>query len=312
MSHLYPLKLSYIDKTALWGGDTLKREYNKPSRHEKLSETWELSVRPDAVNKIANGTAAGKTLAEYFAAYPDTLGVFAGKPFPLLIKFIDANDCLSVQVHPDDAYAAKSGDQGKTEMWYILKAEPNAELIYGLAEGKTAADLGEAIAKGTVEDVVQKIPVTAGDCFFIPSGMLHAIGRGIVIAEIQQNSDLTYRVYDYDRRGADGKLRPLHIDDAVAVTRPFTKEQIDAIRYERGHDAAALADCRYFRVERREIDGDGVIAVPDDRFLSVLCTDGEGTLGGEPISRGDSYLLPCGLSDVSVSGRLSLILSTAN
>lgn len=312
MSHLYPLKLSYIDKTALWGGDTLKREYNKPSRHEKLSETWELSVRTDAVNEIANGTAAGKTLFEYFAAYPDTLGVFAGKPFPLLIKFIDANDCLSVQVHPDDAYAAKSGDQGKTEMWYILKAEPNAELIYGLAEGKTAADLGDAIAKGTVEDVVQKIPVTAGDCFFIPSGMLHAIGRGIVIAEIQQNSDLTYRVYDYNRRGADGKLRPLHIDDAVAVTRPFTKEQIDAIRYERGHDAAALADCRYFRVERREIDGDGVIAVPDDRFLSVLCTDGEGTLGGEPISRGDSYLLPCGLREATVSGRLSLILSTAN
>lgn len=312
MSYLYPLKLTYIDKTALWGGDLLKQKYGKPSAHEKLSETWELTVRPDAVNQIANGEYAKKTLADYFAAHPDTLGKFAGKPFPLLIKFIDANDCLSVQVHPDDAYAARQNDQGKTEMWYIVEATEGAELIYGLSDGCTAEEFARAIREGKTEEAVRRVKVKAGECYFIPSGMLHAIGAGILIAEIQQNSDLTYRVYDYNRRGADGKLRPLHIEDAAAVTRPFTEEEINAIRFENGKSEGSLADCRYFRVEHRRVSGEDTISVPDDTFLSVLCLDGEGSLGGEPICRGDSYLLPCGLEKVTVTGNLELILSKPN
>ena len=177
---VYPLKLKYFAKTALWGGQTLKNEWNKPCEYDKLAETWELTLRPDAVNTVLNGELAGKRLDE----------VIGNEKFPLLIKFIDAEDRLSVQVHPDDRFAAEvENDVGKTEMWYIADARDGAEIIYGIKDGVT-----ELSCDARIEEQVKRVSVKKGDSFFIPSGMLHAIGKGCLIAEIQQNSDLTYRV----------------------------------------------------------------------------------------------------------------------
>ncbi len=315
-AHIYPLKLSYLAKTALWGGNKLKEEYGKSSEHEKVSETWELSVREGDTCIIENGPAAGMLLSDYFADYGSALvgKGYDGSRFPLLIKFIDARDCLSVQVHPDDTYAlANEKDPGKTEMWYVVEAEEGAELIYGLKDGVTREDFVAAVDAGDYNSVMGRVPVKAGETYFIPSGMLHAIGAGLLIAEIQQNSDLTYRVYDFDRKGADGKLRPLHVDKAKAVTRPFTEAEIDAVRYSHGlpEDETVLADCPYFRVSRYE--GGLELCVAEESFLHLLCVEGEGCLICDkekyPIEKGDSYFLPAGLGAVSVTGHATVLAS---
>ncbi len=316
-THIYPLKLHYLTKTALWGGVKLKEEYGKRSEYDKVSESWELSVREGDTCLIENGTAAGMLLSDYFADYGNALvgKGYDGTRFPLLIKFIDARDCLSVQVHPDDAYAlANEKDPGKTEMWYIVEAEEGAELIYGLKEGVTREDFIAAVDKGDYNAVMGRVPVKKGETYFIPSGMLHAIGAGLLIAEIQQNSDLTYRVYDFDRRGADGKLRPLHVEKAKAVTRPFSQTEIEAVRYSRGLpvEGDVLADCPYFRVSRWEDTKD--FCVTENSFLHLLCVEGEGCLVCEkekyPIEKGDSYFLPAGLGEVSVTGHVTLLASS--
>lgn len=321
MPHSYPLKLSYIPKTALWGGTRLKEAYGKPYDGEKLAETWELSCRGKENCMIENGACAGLTLAEYFGDYGEgAIGTaHTGGRFPLLIKFIDARDKLSVQVHPDDAYAAlHENDPGKTEMWYIVEADEGAELIYGLADGVDAGAFSRAVKEGRIGEAVKRVPVKAGETYFIPSGMLHAIGAGILVAEIQQNSDLTYRVYDYDRRDKNGDLRPLHTEKALAVTRPYTEEEIAAVRYARSplpeeRAASLLADCPYFRVERLG-EGKHALSVCRRSFLHLLCTDGEGTLsyGKEeyPVVKGDSYFLPAGLGEVILEGNGTYLLTS--
>ena len=317
--HLYPLKLHYITKTALWGGVKLKKEYGKNSEYDKVSESWELSVREGDTCLIENGPAAGMLLSDYFADYGNALvgKAYDGSRFPLLIKFIDARDCLSVQVHPDDAYAFENEkDPGKTEMWYVVEAEEGAELIYGLRDGVTKADFVSAVDAGAYDSVMGRVPVKAGDVFFIPSGMLHAIGAGLLIAEIQQNSDLTYRVYDFDRKGADGKLRPLHVDKAKAVTRPFSEQEILAVRYARGlpEDENVLADCPYFRVTRCG-EKNQTLNVTEESFLHLLCVDGEGVLLREkekyPICKGEGYFLPAGMGEVTVMGDAVVLVSSA-
>ena len=316
-AHIYPLKLHALAKTALWGGVKLKEEYGKSGEYEKISETWELSVREGDNCLIENGMAAGMLLSDYFTDYGKALvgKNFEGDRFPLLVKFIDAKDSLSVQVHPDDAYAlANEKDPGKTEMWYVVEAEEGAELIYGLRDGVTAEVFRDAVDAGAYESVMRRIPVKAGETYFIPSGMLHAIGAGLLIAEIQQNSDLTYRVYDFDRKGVDGKLRPLHVDKAKAVTRPFTEEEITAVRYSRGlpEKESVLADCSYFRAER--VEGGDTLSVSEDSFVHLLCVAGEGFLIHErekyPIGKGDSYFLPAGLGEIALTGNAVLLASS--
>ena len=313
----YPLLLTYIAKSAIWGGSALSERWGKVSDGDNIAETWELSVREKEMDKIRNGEAAGLTLAEYFEA----VGYDAVSPsykkgdrFPLLVKLIDAHDRLSVQVHPDDTYASEvENDSGKTEMWYVAEAEEGAELIYGLAEGYDSEGFVKAVAAGEIDSAMNKISVKAGDCFFIPAGMVHAIGAGILIAEIQQNSDLTYRVYDYDRVGADGKKRELHTKKALDVVRPYTDAEVDAIRYSEGENNEMLANNRYFKVSKKDIDGRAELSVKGDSFLSLLCLDGEGELefDGEryPISKGDSYFCPAGMGSLSVTGELSVICS---
>ena len=242
---LYPYLLSSVLKSPIWGGTHLIREWGKQTEKDTVGESWELTVRADAASCICNGCYAGKTVQELIDVDPTVVmgaSSYIGGVFPLLVKLIDAGDRLSVQVHPDDAYAARvENDRGKTEMWYIVDAEEGAEIICGLREGVSHADFEKAIADRTLDAVLHHQPVHAGETYFIPAGLPHAIGGGILIAEIQQNCDLTYRVYDYDRRQKDGTLRELHVEKALDVIRGFEKEEIEALQYART-DASAAKD----------------------------------------------------------------------
>lgn len=317
MEHLYPLKLDYICKTAIWGGDNLKTRFSKKSDFDVVSESWELSVREDNSNTITNGACEGMKLTEYIRKFGnDVIGKdYEGDRFPLLIKFIDAKDKLSVQVHPDDDYAMKNeGDLGKTEMWYIIAAQPDSELIYGLKDGVCKQDFCDAYRSGRLDMVLEHKRVKAGECYFIPSGMVHAIGAGIIVAEIQQSSDVTYRVYDYDRLQADGKPRQLHEQKAMDVIKSFEAEEIDKIRYKNGADLKYLADCEYFRVKKLELNGERAECVGEDSFVSVLVLSGEGMIRhGDREYRfgtGDSYYLPAGMGEYALNGTAEIIMSS--
>lgn len=309
-----PLLMRYVCKTALWGGSALKTRFGKVSDLDRLAETWELSVREKENTCIANGPYAGMTLAEYLRRTGEDAvsPTYDGGRFPLLIKLIDAADRLSVQVHPSDAYAqAHEHDPGKTEMWYIVAAEQGAELIYGLKPGVRAADFAAAVRHGCVEKVLATRPVQAGECYFIPSGMVHAIGGGIVVAEIQQNSDLTYRVYDYDRVGADGKTRPLHREKAVDVTVAYTEETVAELRFSQGRkDPECLCNCAYFRVDRRTVRGVAEGCV-QNVFHALLLTEGRGeVMQGEtrlPLAAGDCCFLPAGMGDYTLRGECEVL-----
>ena len=237
------LKLGAITKKIIWGGERLAREYGKGTPGEKIAESWELTSRTDGVNTIIGGKYDGMLFGDWLEANKAAVSKdWDGERFPLLIKLIDAEADLSIQVHPDDEYAKeKEGEYGKTEMWYIVDAEPGAQLVYGL-RNYDKDSFKQAVAEGTLEQYLNYVDVHKGDVFFIPSGCVHAIGAGILIAEIQQSSNVTYRVYDYNRRGADGKLRPLHVEKALDVIVDYTEDQINSIRYEDGYDAKYLAN----------------------------------------------------------------------
>ncbi len=319
MMKKYPLRLQYIAKSAIWGGKRLKEEWGKEICGDTIAETWELTVRPHEMALIENGAAAGRTLAEQIAAWggesvSPTYDI--GERFPMLVKLIDAADRLSVQVHPDDDYAGRiEGDSGKTEMWYIVDAEPGASIIYGLAQGIGREEFARAVAEGCIDDAMKRCSVRAGESYFIPAGMVHAIGAGILIAEIQQNSDLTYRVYDYERRQADGTLRPLHTEKALAVVRPFAESEVEEIRFEKGRgDKDLLANSRYFKVRRQVVSGESEALFRNgDSFTSLLCVAGEGTLHHAGIEysvrKGDSYFLPAGMGEYTLSGEMTVLCS---
>lgn len=301
---LYPLKLKAIHRSTIWGGRRLIDEFGKECDLENLAESWELSCRKDAMNVIENGEYASKELSFYF----DDLK----KDFPLLVKLIDANDKLSIQVHPDDEYArAYENQYGKTEMWYIVDAKPGAKLVFGL-KNYDKDEFEKAAATGDTERFMNFVDVKKGDCFFIPAGCVHAIGEGILIAEVQQSSDVTYRVFDYNRRDKAGNLRELHVSKALDVIKDYTKEEIEEIRFEKSKAPNKLVDCRYFSVEKQDVKG-GLDLLVKDSFTHVLCLDGIGEIDGYTVKKGDSYLLPAphdgSEKTYTVSGELSLICS---
>lgn len=316
---LYPLKLTPVLKSAIWGGHRIFDTFSIGSADEKSAEAWMLTLRPDGVNRIENGEAAGMTLEDY-ASKVGMAALCEAKDFPLLIKIIDANDRLSVQVHPDDAYAAAHGlDAGKTEMWYVLDAEPGATLVCGLKDGVSAEDMRRAVVNGTCEALLNAVPVQKGDCFYIPAGLVHAIGRGILIAEIQQNSNTTYRLYDYDRVGADGKKRELHIEKGVEVIKTSFDED-EALTNRVVTDEAALTEkilcrSRFFEAKSVMLSGGRSFAL-SEHMTHVLCVSGAGVLhcNGEayPLRRGESYLIPAGLTcSLSTEGSTECICSRA-
>jgi len=320
----YPMKMRPITKEALWGGDKLKKNYHKIADFSKLAESWELTVRSDGMSIIENGIYAGMTLDTFITrAQADILGKnISGDRFPLLVKFLDARENLSIQVHPDDTYALiHENELGKMEMWYIIEAEPGAQLVYGLQETCSAEKCKEAIASGKTESVLRYIPVKAGECYFIPAGHIHAIGAGILIAEIQQNSNVTYRVYDYNRKQSNGTLRQLHTAQALDVVRVYTKKEIAAERFFNNPpaDAGTLCDCRYFRVQKYELgDREAVeLLVSDNSFLSVLVISSDhGQIIHDgiiyEITAGDSYFLPAGMGSFSINGETIVLVTSIN
>ncbi|MBE6855210.1 MAG: class I mannose-6-phosphate isomerase [Ruminococcus sp.] len=315
-----PLRLTPPCKDYIWGGTRLREEYGKVSDKEKIAESWELSCHPDGTSVIAEGEFAGMKLTEYLAQAGDAvLGLHAQRfsAFPVLIKLIDAKDNLSVQVHPDNAYAQRvEGEFGKTEMWYIVDCDEGASLIYGFRDEISEEEFRERIEHNTLLDVVNTVPVKKGDVFFIEAGTLHAIGKGILIAEIQQNSNTTYRVYDYGRVGADGKPRELHIDKAIDVTerRPAPPYQIPAPVVTDGCTATQLAACEYFTVKRLEIAGSAQMNADETSFHHLLCLNGDLTVAyhGEEmaISKGGSILIPAALGAYSINGTGTALLTT--
>lgn len=317
---LYPMKLLGVTKSPIWGGTRLCRDFGKTADAATVGESWELTVRRDEVCTVENGTYAGERLDSLIDFLGDALtgGDFGSSDFPLLIKLIDAGDRLSVQVHPDDTYAARvENDRGKTEMWYIVEAEAGAEIICGLADGVDSEGFAKAVADGKLESALKHQPVHAGETYFIPAGLAHAIGRGILIAEIQQNCDLTYRVYDYNRRDANGNLRELHVAKALDVTRPFTNAEIDAVRYsqakEEERDGELLAACDFFRVKKLDLCGETrrVDRVGVMQHLLILSSGLTLQCGGVsyPTQKGDSWLIPASLADVWLDGTGTVIVS---
>lgn len=296
------LRLLPACKDHLWGGTKLITDYGKRYDGARLAETWELSCHPDGPSVLAEGLNAGETLTAYLAAHPEAAGEHGRKftDFPVLIKLIDAARDLSIQVHPDDAYArAHEGQNGKTEMWYVLSAAPDAFLYCGFARDISRDELVRRIADNTLPEVLRRVNVKAGDTVFIPAGTIHAICRGIVVAEVQQSSNVTYRVCDYGRLGADGKPRALHIAQALDVTRRTAGVPAQDFG---GH----LARCEYFTVDLLAAPQETVCG--EESFLSLLILDGEGTVrcGGESAAakKGDSLFLPAGSGGVQLTGTL--------
>lgn len=315
---LYPFLLSHVTKSPIWGGTRLIEGWGKKTEAETVGESWELTVRKSEKSMILNGALAGRTLESVIAESGVNFIAtdYTSREFPLLVKLIDACDRLSVQVHPNDDYAARvENDRGKTEMWYIVEADEDAEIICGLRDGATAEDFAASVREGDYERELKRCSVHPGETYFIPAGLPHAIGKGVLIAEIQQNCDLTYRVYDYNRRQPDGSLRELHVEKALEVVRPFTSEEINEIRYARRSDTLAggeiLADCEYFRVERLNVKKTYKLPASAE-MRHLLCLEGKGTLhyNGEdyPISKGDSYLLPP-LPAMTVEGDFTVLVS---
>ena len=312
MSNTVPVKLSPAFKDYLWGGKRLRKDYHKVCSLEKIAESWELSAHKDGQSVIAEGAYQGMTLSEYVQAVGvSVLGKNAEKYdyFPLLIKLIDAKGNLSVQVHPDDAYALEhEGEYGKTEMWYILDCDEGASLYYGFAKDVTKDEYRAAICDGKLTELLNRVEVKPGDVYFIPAGTVHAIGAGIVICEIQQNSNTTYRVYDYNRRDKDGNLRPLHIDKALEVS---TLTKSPALPVIPDGDDVLLCECAYFEVRRLRFADVGEITANGDSFLSLTVTSGEGILthaeGSLHFTKGDTLFIPAADGVCRIEGKCEII-----
>lgn len=317
----YPLKLSAPLKDYIWGGQRLKEEYNKKSDLERVAESWELSCHKDGSSTIVNGEYAGVSLPDYIAREgKEVLGSKGEKfaYFPMLIKLIDAENDLSVQVHPDNDYAMRvEGEYGKTEMWYVVDCKEGASLLYGFQHDISKEEFASRIQNNTLLEVTNRVPVHKGDVFFIESGTLHAIGKGILIAEIQQNSNTTYRIYDYGRLGADGKPRQLHVEKALDVTclTPPTRDckPQGSPEQKEGYTSTLLAACDYFTVYHLALQTGAGLCADQESFHSLLVLDGslklEAPGGSLELQKGDSVFLPAGLGAYRLSGSGEVILS---
>ena len=304
MDCLQPLFMEPIFKETVWGGDKIRTVFGKEIPSEHTGESWEAAAHANGHSRIRNGALKGKTLQEAVLEAPEKImGTEVtqkfGTHFPLLIKIIDANDNLSVQVHPDDAMAhTLEGPQedGKTEMWVVLDAKPEAKLIYGFKKDITQQEFAKAIEDQTLEEVVNWIPVKKGDTFFIPAGTLHAIGAGILIAEIQQNSDTTYRVYDFGRLGLDGKPRELHTEKAKQVT------DLSSSLGKEFSDIDAGVCCEFFKTYRRALNGKNEIIVDPAHFQFIMVLEGSGRINCQEFNMGDTILLPAAMGTAVLEG----------
>ena len=317
--NFYPFILEpYVSET-IWGGRRLIDEYGIVTEKSNAAEGWMLSCHESGLCRIANGELKGRTLREVYLDNPEICGKNAVRfdDFPILIKFIDARDDLSIQVHPTDEYCKKAGKgQSKTECWYVLDTAPGAALILGFREKIGSEEFRRLIEEGRLTDAVEKYDVKKGDFFFIESGTLHAICKGVLLAEVQESSNTTYRVFDYNRVGKDGKPRELHIDDAVAVTKcePYIPSQY--CKDETLFDGAKhiLAECPLFNVAELRIDGNFSGSTDENSFVSLLVLDGEGKLetanGSVSLEKGTSVFIPADSGEYSITGKLNILETT--
>ncbi len=304
-------KMNPVFKEYLWGGNKLRDVYKKATPYEITAESWEIASHKNGETTVCGGEDNGLTVKEIAEKYKEKLlgdKIYNDEynKFPLLIKLIDARDNLSVQVHPDDEQAKRleNGELGKTEMWYVMEAEEGASLIYGFKQDITKEQFKTAIEQNTLLEYVNVVECKKGDCFFIPAGMLHAIGKGLLIAEIQQNSDTTYRVYDYDRRDAKGNARELHIEKAVEVTNTSATEISN-----QSSKSGVLAKCEYFTTEKIDINGEYSIEVSRDRFEILIICEGSVAINGETYKKGDTLLVPAYIGEVNLNGDAVILRS---
>ncbi len=307
-------KLSPAFKDYLWGGTKLRDKYGKESDLPRLAESWELSAHPAGESRISGGEFDGLTLSEYIEK--NGKGIL-GKDcetfdnFPVLIKFIDAKEPLSVQVHPTDEYALRvEGEYGKTEMWYVVDCDAGASLFFGVNREVSKEEFARRVKDNTLTEILRKVEVHKGDVFFIEAGTVHAIGAGILVCEVQQNSNTTYRVYDYGRRGDDGKLRELHVEKALEVSMLAPSEIEDS----QNNEEKLLAKCEYFTAEKLCIDGAEEIIVGADSFVSLISVSGNGRITGTEneveFSSGESFFIPADAGKIKISGKAELIKTT--
>ncbi len=321
MSILF-LKPALVKKDA-WGGRRLIDDYGMKTDLPNVGEAWMLSCHEDGESHVIGGEYDGYTLERALAHMDgDPVGLKARdfEDFPLLIKLIDARDDLSVQVHPDDEYAEEHerDKRGKTECWYILDADEGSELIYGFRHDMASDEFRRAIADNTLLEYCNRVKVHPGDTAFIPSGTLHAIGKGILLAEVQQSCNTTYRVYDYDRL-VDGEKRELHIDKAVDVTNctppEYSLEPEGMPVMHDGYRSLLLRECDYFIMSLVEVEGVYADSADEDSFVSIIVLEGEGEITGSdggifPVRKGDSIFIPADDGNFYVSGKVKLLVTT--
>lgn len=312
----YPLQFHPIFKERIWGGKKLKTILNKPITSEMIGESWELSTVEGDVSIIANGSLKGKSLLELIDAAPEAIlgtAVYKkfGKQFPLLFKYLDAKEDLSIQVHPNDALAQKRHNTfGKTEMWYIMQADENSRIIIGFKGKSNAEEYLKNLKNKTLVSILDEKKVKTGDVFFLETGTIHAVGAGIVLAEIQQTSDITYRVYDWDRVDTEGNSRALHLDlalDAMNYDRVETQKKYDKI----ANQSNEIVACPYFTTNYLPLDGSIAVSKNGNTFTVYMCVEGAFELEFDGViysyKKGDTVLIPAAMNAFSLSGTGSLL-----
>jgi mannose-6-phosphate isomerase len=313
---IYPLQFDPILKERIWGGEKLKTILDKPIVSKITGESWELSAVNGDVSQISEGIFKGKSLAEVIDTYPiEILGsiVYArfGKQFPLLFKYLDAKEALSIQVHPNDELAKKRHNSfGKTEMWYIVQADQEAEITVGFEEKTTVENYLRHVENNTLLSVLERISVKKGDAFFLETGTVHAIGAGVLLAEIQQTSDITYRIYDFDRLDANGNKRDLHVDLSLEAIN------YDVVRALKKYDTVsntsnAIVSCPYFSTNFIDLDGTIPVCKTGSTFTVYMCTNGEFKLHYNDLVykylKGDTVLIPAAIKQYELIGKASLL-----
>lgn len=315
------IRLSPVYKDYLWGGNRLSELYGFGKPEEVIAESWQLSAHPAGVCKVQGGSFGGMTFADYLSKTGKEALGWKCQPyerFPLLVKLIDATEKLSIQVHPEDAYAMPyENDYGKNEMWYILDAREDAYVYLGFERDTTREEVEQRIAEGTLPEILHKVPVKTGDSVFVPAGQIHAIGAGVLILEIQQSSNATYRLYDYNRKDKEGQLRPLHLEKAFAnISFKASKEQGNPLglwQEGKGFKKQLLEECKYFSVWAYQVKEQVELVMDDSTFWSIVVISGEGTLeSGEEkqqLRAGDSLFLPAGRRAVKITGQCHFVLT---
>ncbi|NGY37881.1 class I mannose-6-phosphate isomerase [Flavobacterium sp. XN-5] len=315
-TELYPLQFDPILKERIWGGEKLKTVLNKPIESKITGESWELSTVEGDVSTIANGVLKGKSLTAIIEEFPNEIlgtAVYSkfGKQFPLLFKYLDAREDLSIQVHPNDALAKERHNSfGKTEMWYIMQADVDARIIVGFKEDSNKEEYVQSLENKTLLNLLDDVKVKSGDVFFLETGTVHAIGAGLVVAEIQQTSDITYRLYDFDRKDAQGNTRELHIDlaldainyDKVDTFKEYTKEM---------NQSNSIVDCPYFTTNFVPLDGEITLNKNGESFTVYMCIEGDFEIEYHNSTfnykKGDTVLIPAAMKNYLLKGKASIL-----